>query len=246
MARFRFARERKIIFHKPTYRDKSHWGGLDSFRLADKLPSESLRFGLSPRGPSTATSGPCLPYPVRLLLLWFSCKSSLELRDQSRHGLRLFIRDEVTAGQPLNLETEVAQSFLREIDLPAAAHQERELIAIRLEEVTEVKPIALRFVIGHEARSRSEVEQAIVAVHRAMELEDFGVEYVIAFGPHLPYSWHPLEQREGSAHAPAGTVGEAAQHRSGVPRMGMPVREEPAIKDENPAYVGAAHGFGPL
>jgi len=70
--------------------------------------------------------------------LWFSCKSSLELRDQSRQGFRLFIRGEVTAGQPLNLEAEVAQSFLREIDLPvfkgifvAAAHQERELIAIR-------------------------------------------------------------------------------------------------------------------
>jgi hypothetical protein len=185
--------------------------------------------------------------------LWFSCKSSLELRDQSRQGFRLFIRGEVTAGQPLNLEAEVAQSFLREINLlvfkgifVAAAHQERELIAIRLEEVTEVKPIALRFVIGHEARSRSEVEQAIVAVHSAMELEDFGVGYVIAFGPHLPYSWHPLEQREGAAHAPAGTVGEAAQHRRGVPRMGMPVRKEPAIEDEDSAYVRAAPGFAPL
>src|SRR5215469_8070412 len=79
--------------------------------------------------------------------LWFSCKSSLELRDQSRQGFRPFIRGEVTAGQPLNLEAEVAQSFLREIDLPvfkgifvAAAHQERELIGIRLEKVTEVKP----------------------------------------------------------------------------------------------------------
>src|SRR5215472_16748438 len=65
-----------------------------------------------------------------------------------------------------------------------------------------------RFVMGHEARSRSEVEQAIVAVHSAMELEDFGVGYVIAFGPHLAYSWHPLEQREGAAHASAGTVSE--------------------------------------
>ena len=44
--------------------------------------------------------------------------SSLELRDQSRQAFRLFIRGEVTAGQPLNLEAEVAQSFLREIDLP--------------------------------------------------------------------------------------------------------------------------------
>lgn len=187
---------------------------------------------------------------MRLLL---SCDSSLELRDQSRQGFRLFIRGEVTAGQALNLEVEVAQSFLREIDLPvfkgifvAAAHQEWELIAIRLEEVTEVKAIALRFVVGHKARSRSEVEQAIVAVHSAMELEDFGVGYVIAFGPHLPYAWHPLEQREGAAHAPAGTVGEAAQHRRGVPRMGMPVREEPTIEDEDSAYVGPARGFAPL
>jgi hypothetical protein len=185
--------------------------------------------------------------------LWFSCKSSLELRDQSRQGFRLFIRGEVTAGQPLNLEAEVAQSFLGEIDLPvfkgifvAATHQERELIAIRLEEVTEVKPIALRSVIGHEARSRSEVEQAIVAVHSAMELEDFSVGYVIASGPHLPYSWHPLEQREGAPHAPASTVGEAAQHRRGVPRMGMPVGEEPAIEDKDSAYVGPASGLAPL
>jgi hypothetical protein len=185
--------------------------------------------------------------------LWFSSKSSLELRDQSRQGFRLFIRGEMTTGQALNLEAEVAQSFLREIDLPvfkgifvAAAHQERELIAIRLEEVTEVKPVALRFVISHEARSRSEVEQAIVAIHSAMELEDFGVGYLIAFGPHLPYSWHPLEQPEGAAQAPAGTVGEAAQHRRGVPRMGMPVREEPAIEDEDSSYVGPACGFAPL
>jgi len=70
-------------------------------------------------------------------LLSFSCSSSLELRDQSRQRFGLFIRDEVTARQPLDLETELAQSLLRKVDLPvlkfilcAAAHQEWELIAI--------------------------------------------------------------------------------------------------------------------
>jgi len=157
---------------------------------------------------------------------WFSCKSSLEHRDQSRQGFRLFIRSEMTSWQPLSLEAEVAQSFLCEIDLPvfkdifvAAAHQERELTAKLLEQVTEVKLIALHFMIGHEARSRSEVEKAIVTVHSAVELDDFGVGYVIAFGPHFPYSWHPLEQREGAAHVPAGTFRQAAQHWRGVPRM---------------------------
>jgi hypothetical protein len=85
-------------------------------------------------------------------LLWFFCDSSLELRDQSRQGSRLFIRGEVTAGQPLDLEAELAQSFLREVDLLvfkgiflAAANQEQELIAISLEELTEVErsPCAL-------------------------------------------------------------------------------------------------------
>src|SRR6516225_1358170 len=79
--------------------------------------------------------------------LWFCYESLLELRDQSRQGSRLFIRGEVTARQPLDLEAECAQSFLREVDLPvfkrifvAAAHDEWELIAISLEEVTEVEP----------------------------------------------------------------------------------------------------------
>jgi hypothetical protein len=90
-----------------------------------------------------------------------SC-ASLELRDQSRQRFGLFIRGEVTTGQPLDLEAKLAQPFLREIDLPvfkgifvAAPHQERELIAISFVEVTEVEPIALRFVVSHEARSRS-------------------------------------------------------------------------------------------
>ena len=49
-------------------------------------------------------------------------------------------------GQTLDPKAEFSQSFLREIDLPvfkgifvAAAHQERELIAISLVEVTEVE-----------------------------------------------------------------------------------------------------------
>jgi len=91
-----------------------------------------LRCGLSPGGTSTATSGLCvLPVPgAPPARSGFSYKSSLELRDQSSQGFRLLIRGEVTAGQPLNLEAEVAQSFLREIDLPvfkgifvAATHQ---------------------------------------------------------------------------------------------------------------------------
>jgi hypothetical protein len=68
---------------------------------------------------------------------------------------------------------------LREIDLPVlkgisitAAHEERELTAIGLEEAAEVEPIALRFVVGDEARCGRGVEMAIVAVQRAMELAD--------------------------------------------------------------------------
>jgi phage FluMu gp28-like protein len=55
--------------------------------------------------------------------------SPLELRDQTRQGFRLLIRGEVTARQPLDLEPEFAEPFLREVDLPmlegifvAAAH----------------------------------------------------------------------------------------------------------------------------
>ena len=55
------------------------------------------------------------------------------------------MRSEVAAGQPFYLETKLAQSFLRKVDLPvfkgifvAAAHQERELIAISLEELAKV------------------------------------------------------------------------------------------------------------
>ena len=79
-----------------------------------------------------------------------SCQSSLELRDQGCQGFGLLIRGEVTAGQPLDLEAELAQPLFREVDLPvlkrifiAAADQERELIAISLEEAAEVEPIEL-------------------------------------------------------------------------------------------------------
>jgi hypothetical protein len=61
----------------------------------------------------------------------------------------------VTAGQPLDLEAELAQSLAREVDLPvlkgifvAATHQEREAAAVSVEEAAEVEPIALRLVIG--------------------------------------------------------------------------------------------------
>jgi hypothetical protein len=104
-------------------------------------------------------------------LLRFSCEAALELRNQSRQGFRLLIRCEVTTGQPLNLEAELAQPLLGEVNLPvfetifvAAADKERELISIGFEETTEVEPIALRFVIGVEARCGSEVEHAIMAV----------------------------------------------------------------------------------
>src|SRR5215469_1960369 len=163
------------------------------------------------------------------------------------------MRSEVTAGQSCDLKAEFPQSFLSEVDLPvfkwifvAAAHQERELSVVSLEEPTEIEPVALRFVIGHEAGCSSKVEQSIVPVHGAMEFAKLCVGNVIAFGPHLPYSWRPLEQREGLANALPGPVGEAAQHRRGVPRMGVPVREEPAIENEYPAYLRAASGFAPL
>ena len=161
------------------------------------------------------------------------------------------MRGEVTTGQSLDREAEFAQSFLREVDLlvfkgifVAAAHQERELIAISLEELTEVEPIALRFVISHEARCGGEVEQAVVTVYGAVEFAEFGVCYVIAIRPHLPYSGHSFEQREGEA--PAGSVGEAAQHRRRVPRVGVPACKEPAIEDQNAAYVRTTRGFAPL
>src|SRR5262249_8572904 len=128
----------------------------------------------------------------------------------------------------------------------APAHHERELIPVSLKDGAEVEPIALRLVISHEARSRGEVEQAIVAVHGVMELAQFGVGYVIGFGPQPPYPRHSPEQSKGAAQAAAGPIREPAQQRRRVPRVGVPVREEPAIEDENAAYVWPARGFAPL
>src|SRR5215472_124236 len=79
-----------------------------------------------------------------------------------------------------------------------------------------------------------------------MELMELGVRYVIAFGPHFPYSWHPFEQHEGATQASPGPLGEAAQHRRGVPWVGVPVRKEPAVEDENAAYIRSARRFAPL
>ena len=98
------------------------------------------------------------------------------------------MRGEVTAGQPLDLETELAQSFLRDVNLPvfkgifiAAANQERELTAVSLKELAEVEPIALRFLISHEACCCGEVEQAVVAVHGVIQLADLGIRHLITF-----------------------------------------------------------------
>ena len=44
----------------------------------------------------------------------------------------------------------------------------------------------------------------------------------------------------------ASPGGEAAQHRRGVPRVGVPIRKEPAIEDENASYIRPARGFAPL
>src|SRR5215467_6582526 len=100
----------------------------------------------------------------------------------------------MTAGQPLDPEAELAQPLLRKINLAvlkgifvAAADKEREPIAISLVEAPEVELIALRLVVGYEAGRCGEVEQAIVAVHRAIEFADLGVRHLIALGPQLPY-----------------------------------------------------------
>ena len=69
----------------------------------------------------------------------------------------------------------------------AAAYEERKLTAIRREKTAEIQAVALRFVIGHEARSRREVEQAIMAVHGVVKLANLGVRNFIAVGPHHPH-----------------------------------------------------------
>jgi len=110
------------------------------------------------------------------------------------------MRREMATGQPLDLEAEFTQAFLRKVNLPmfkrvfvAAADQKRELGTIRLEDLTEVEPSPLRFVVRYEASSGGKVEQAIVTVQGVMELAELGFSYAIAFGPHRSYSWHSLE-----------------------------------------------------
>ena len=48
------------------------------------------------------------------------------------------------------------------------------------------------------------------------------------------------------ADALTGPVGETAQHRRGVPGVGVPIRKEPAIEDENAAYLRPIRGFASL
>src|SRR5262249_6870135 len=178
-------------------------------------------------------------------------ESSLEFRDQGRQGFRLLIRGQVTAGQPLDLEAELAQPFFGEVDLPmlerifiAAADKERELVAVSLEEGAEVEPIALSFVIGHEARRCPGVEPTIMAVEGVVELANLGVRNLVAFGPHHPC--HHFEQGEGTPQTPTRAVGQAPQDRRGEPWVGVPVREEPTIEYEDCAYLRPARGFAPL
>ena len=71
----------------------------------------------------------------------------------------------MTAGQPLDLEAELAQSFSREVNLPvfkgifvAAADNERKPIPIGPEQPAKVEPVALRFVIGRKTRCRRSEE----------------------------------------------------------------------------------------
>src|SRR5260221_14735021 len=94
----------------------------------------------------------------------------------------------VAAGQRHNVGTEFARPFLRKADLPmfkgvfvTTANKERELTAISLEEMAEVEPVALRFVIGCEASCSREVEPAIVAVYSVVDLADLGVRDLIDF-----------------------------------------------------------------
>jgi hypothetical protein len=181
------------------------------------------------------------------------CESSFEIRDQPRECRGLLIGSEVTTPQSFDFETKLAQSFLREVDLPvfkgifvAAAHKEREVASISLEEIREVEPNALRYVISHKTRSRGQIEQAVVTIHGAMELADFEVRYVIASGPHFPNSRHPLEEREWAAEPLAGPVGEAAQHWSGVPRVRVSICKEPTIEEEDAAYFRSGHRLAPF
>ena len=83
-------------------------------------------------------------------------------------------------------------------------------------------------------------------VHGAVEFAELGVGYVVAYGPHLPYSWHPLKQPQRAANTLTGSVRQTAQHRRGVPRVGVTVGKKPAIKDENSVYIRPAGRFATL
>ena len=122
----------------------------------------------------------------------------------------------MTAGQPLDPKAEFSQPFLREVYLPvfkgifvAAAHQERELIAISGEQAAEVEPIALRLVIGHETCGGGKKEQAIVAVQNALEFAHLGICHPIVFGP--GHRYQHLEQGEGAARTRERPVREESQ-----------------------------------
>src|SRR5215469_8007444 len=88
------------------------------------------------------------------------------------------------------------------VRLNNSADKERGSIPISVEEAAEVEPIALRFVICHEARSSRGVELAIVAAQGVMQLANLGVGDLIAFGPH--HADHHLEQSEGTAQTSGG------------------------------------------
>jgi len=94
----------------------------------------------------------------------------------------------VTAGQPLDTNTELSQSFLREVNLAvfegifvATAHQERELTAIGLKEATQVEPITFSLVILYEPCCSGKKEKPISAVQGAMDLAYLASSYVIIF-----------------------------------------------------------------
>lgn len=99
-------------------------------------------------------------------------------------------------------------------------------------------------MIGREARCGREIKQAIAAAHGVVQLAGLGVRNFIGFGPHQPS--RQLEQPEGASHTLVSPLGETAQDRRGVPRVRMPIREEPAIEDDNAAYGWPARGLAPL
>jgi hypothetical protein len=175
----------------------------------------------------------------------------LELRDQRRQSVGLLIRGEVPTTQTLDLQAELAQPFLREVNLPplkgifvAAANEEWKLTPIRVEETAEVQTVALRLVIGREAGASRKIEQAIMAVHGVVKFANLGVRNPIAFRPHYPRQ--QLEQGKGSSQPTARSVVEASQDWRGEPRMRVTVREKAPIEDEDSPYCRAAHRIAAL